>query len=219
MNTQVIAFDVYNTLAYRSPNAVRPFEVQEMLERFGVHASYQAINIARESVFLFDAPKREIHGYVDFLALQFDRMGLHVNLDVIESIAAMYERRDEMILFDDALPAIDAARAKGMRVVTFTTLPKFMLGAAGDALLPTLDRYFDISAAGFVKGDPRFYHAITTALDVPPESIACVGDDPIGDCQVPHRIGWRPTWLNRKNNMDIPDFTKVTSLTEFVASL
>src|SRR5690606_29799400 len=113
-------------------------------ERFGIPASYQAIEAARQCVLQLDAPRREITGYVDFLALQFDRMGLRVNLDLIESIAAMYEKRCAMVLFDDTTAVLDDLRARRIKVVTFTTLPKFMLGrAAADALLPRLDAYFD----------------------------------------------------------------------------
>jgi FMN phosphatase YigB (HAD superfamily) len=215
MNQPVIAFDVYNTLAHLGENPVRPLEVQDVLERFGVSASYQAIEAARQSVFYFDAPKREIHGYVDYLALQFDRMGLGVNLDVIESIAAMYEKRNSMIPFDDAVPALEAAKAKGATVIAFTTLPKFMLGRAADALLPKLDRYFDASATGYAKGDPRFYDAITTALGVNPSSVVCVGDDAVCDCELPRRAGWRPVQLVRDRGGSKSDFETVISLAEF----
>lgn len=219
MNAQVVAFDVYNTLAHLPENPVRPIEVQEVLERFGVPSSYQAIEAARQFVFCFDAPKREIHGYVDFLALQFDHMGLSVNLDVIESIAAMYDKRNSMILFDEALPAIDAAKAKGMKVVAFTTLPRFMLGRAGDALLPKLDHYFDAATTGYPKGDPRFYEAITKAVGVPPAAICCIGDDSIGDCQLPQRAGWQPTWLNRHNDHLNQVFPTAHTVTDFITTI
>lgn len=218
MSTQAIAFDVFNTLAHRPENRVRSIEVQEILERFGVPASYQAIEAARQFVFCFDTPKREIHGYVDFLALQFDHMGLRVNLDVIESIAAMYAKRNSMELFDDALPTIEAARAKGLKVVAFTTLPKFMLGRAADELLPKLDAYFDASATGYAKGDPRFYASITQSLAVPPHAIRCIGDDLTGDCLLPQRAGWQPTWLNRKGAQPSNTFPTVHSLTDFAAT-
>lgn len=221
MPTQVIAFDVYNTLVRRATNAVRPIEVQEVLERFGVETSYQSLEAARQFVFFFDTPKREIHGYVDFLALQFAHMGLRVNLDVIESIAAMYDKRDSMLLFDGALPAIEAAKAKGMRVVAFTTLPKFMLGRAGDALMPALDDWFDASSTGFAKGDPRYYRSITNKLHVQPEAIRCIGDDPICDCLLPRRAGWRPTLLVRDNDLKnaIADYPCANSLTAFIESV
>ncbi|HPF37124.1 MAG TPA: hypothetical protein P5081_00355 [Phycisphaerae bacterium] len=221
MKTEVIAFDVHNTLARFAPERVSSIEVQDLLGRFGVETSYQSLEAARQFVFFFDTPKREIHGYVDFLALQFDHMGLRVNLDVIESIAAMYDRRDSMILFDDALTAIERAKAKGLRVVAFTTLPRFMLGAAGDALAPLLDGYFEASATGFAKGDPRYYRSITNRLHVQPGAIRCIGDDPVGDCMLPQRAGWRPTLLVRGEDLcgALADYPCASSLTAFVEAL
>lgn len=222
MDTQLIAFDVFQTLAGPTDDRVRALEVQDILERFGVQTSYQALEAARQFVFFFDMPKREIHGYVDFLALQFDRMNLRVNLDVIESIAAIYEKRNAMQLFDDALVSIDAVKSKGMRAITFTTLPHFMLGRATAAeLLPRLDGYFDASATGYAKGDPRFYKAITDALDVSPEAVQCIGDDPVGDCLLPQREGWRPTRLVRSGALEESSsvFPVVRSLTEFVSAI
>ncbi len=222
METRVIAFDVFQTLAEPTDDRVRALEVQDILERFGVQTSYQALEAARQFVFFFDAPTREIHGYVDFLALQFDRMKLRVNLDVIESIAAIYQERDAMQLYDDALSSISAVKSKGMRAVAFTTLPQFMLGRATAAeLLPRLDGYFDASATGYAKGDPRFYKAITDALDVPPAAIQCIGDDPVGDCLLPARVGWRPTRLVRSPSADdsSSSFPVARSLTEFVSAI
>ncbi|MCA9254080.1 MAG: HAD family hydrolase [Phycisphaerales bacterium] len=218
MKTEVIAFDVHNTLARFAPERVSSIEVQDLLARFGVETSYQSLEAARQYVFFFDTPKREIHGYVDFLALQFDHMGLRVNLDVIESIAAMYDRRDSMVLFDDALTAIEMAKAKDLRVVAFTTLPKFMLGRAADELLPKLDAYFDASATGYAKGDPRFYASITQSLAVPPHAIRCIGDNLTGDCLLPQRAGWQPTWLNRRDAQPSNTFPTVHSLTDFAAT-
>ncbi|MCG8408128.1 MAG: HAD family hydrolase [Phycisphaerales bacterium] len=197
MTIEVVAFDVYGTLAQWPPDRVQPFEIQQLLARYDISISYQAFEAARQAVFFLDAQQREIHGYIDFLALVFDRMGARVTLDLIESIAAMYETRNNMEVYPDALTAIETAKSSGKTCCAFTTLPKFMLGRAAEVLLPSLNHYFDLSAVGLVKGDRRYYERIGEKLSTEAQAILAVGDDPICDCRIPSGVGWRVVLLDR----------------------
>ena len=219
MAVKIVAFDVHGTLARWPANRLQEIEVLQLLRRFGVPLSHLALRAARQAVFVLDAPKREIHGYVDFLALQFARMNARVSVDLLESIAAMHETRDEMELFPEALETVEAVRARGKTTCAFTTLPKFMLGRAGETLLPLLDHYFDCSTVGFAKGDPRFYERMTEALGVDAEEILCIGDDPVGDGLLPTEAGWRAVLLDRDGrftNKDVGKIATVRTLTEFL---
>lgn len=197
MRYEVVAFDVHQTLARYPAARVQPLEIQRLLSRFGIEISYWAYDAVRQSILLLDGPKREINGWVDFLALLFARLGVPVSLDLLSSIAAMYESREGMELFPDALDAVKKARAAGLVTCTFTTLPPFMLGRSGDVLLPEVSRYFHCGVVGAAKGDVRFYQRITEQLGVPPGRILCVGDDPISDVELPVEAGWRPVLLDR----------------------
>jgi len=221
MAIRVLAFDVHDTLLRWPAGRVRAPEVQRFLADYGIEISYQAFEAARAAVFAFDTPKREITCWTDFLALLFGRMDLLVPLDLIVALANLHESREEMDLLPDALPALQAAKAAGLVTCAFTTLPAFMLGRHAAKLLPPLpsgkgrgegalmpgrrageqrpllDHYFNCSSVGFLKGDPRYYRAITEKLGVAPNEILCVGDDPIGDCLIPGELGWRPILLDR----------------------
>lgn len=199
MKTQTLAFDVYDTLACWPDSRVKPIEVQRLLSRFGVEISYQAFEAARQSVLFFDCAKRWIGGWTDFLALVFHAMGARVSIDLLTGITAMYESRNNMTFFSDALPAVDAARAAGLRTCAFTTLPAFMLGQQGHELLSRLDHYFDASLTGYPKGHRRFYESIAQRLGVMPEEILAVGDDPICDCELPMDAGWQAILLHRND--------------------
>lgn len=217
---RVVAFDVYRTLACWPDTRVRPIEVQRLLERFGVEISYQAYEAARQGVLFFDAPRRRIEGWIDWLALVFARMGATVSTDLLASIATMYETRDEMQVYPDALPAIDAARAAGLTTCAFTTLPAFFLEHGGGEILRRLDHYFDAAAVGLPKGGPSFYRRITARLGVRPESILCVGDDPLCDAEIPGEVGWRPVLLDREaaHDRDAPSgIPRIATLDELRA--
>ncbi len=197
MAIQVVAFDVHGTLAHWSADRVQPVDVQRLLSRFGVEISYWAFDAARQTVLLLDAPKRKIDGWTDFLALTFARMQTPVSIDLLTSLTAMFERRDDMEPYPDGLEALRAIKARGLKTCAFTTLPEFMLGRAGPRLLPLIDRYFNCSGIGVAKGDRRFYARITERLAVPPDCILCAGDDPVGDVELPTEAGWNAVLLDR----------------------
>ncbi|MBN2562326.1 MAG: HAD family hydrolase [Phycisphaerae bacterium] len=217
MAIDVLATDVRDTLMHWPAGRVQAVEVQRLLADFGIEISYQAYEAARAGVFALDAPKREIHGWTDFLALLFARMGVGVSVDLLTSISAMYDARDDMVLFPDAMEAIKAAKSAGLRVCAFTTLSPFMLGPNGGELKGLLDPFFNSSSIGLAKGDRRFYQRITEALGVEPDRILCVGDDPVGDCQVPREIGWRPVLLDRHGDhqgVQVGQVATITSLSD-----
>lgn len=197
MAIKVAAFDVYQTLATWPDDRVRPIEVQRLLGRFGIEISYQAFEAARQGVMFFDTPKRTIEGWMDFLALVYARMGVAVPMDIIAETAKLHESSCRMQIYPDALPAIQAAKQAGLTTCAFTTLPRFMLACGGGPVLAALDAYFDAAATGLTKGHPRFYTRITELLNVCPEEILCVGDDPICDVELPQEAGWHAVLLNR----------------------
>ncbi|MFH1417811.1 MAG: HAD family hydrolase [Planctomycetota bacterium] len=201
MSVEVVVFDVHQTLACWPEGRVTSVEVQELLSRFGVEISYWAFDTARQAVLLLEAPRRRIEGWTDFLAQVFATMRVSVSVDLLTSLTAIYEQRENMTLYPEALDAVDAARAAGKRVCTFTTLPPFSLGSAGRQLLPKIQHYFDCATVGVAKGDRRFYRRITERLGVRPDRILCVGDTPIADVRLPVECGWQAVLLDRDGKL------------------
>lgn len=216
MATKVIAFDVHGTLARFAHDRVRPIEIQRLLERFDIHISYQAYEAARQSVFFIDGCTRRIEGWTDFLALLFARLNAPVSLDILPDVVSMYEKRDSMVVYPDAVEALASARAAGFITCTFTTLPQFMVYDAWHELAPHIDHYFGAAEVGIAKGDRRFYERIGEKLGVAPNEILCVGDDPLGDCELPAETGWRPVLLERAatNHPGPSPFPRIRSLEE-----
>jgi FMN phosphatase YigB (HAD superfamily) len=218
MAIKVVAFDVYNTLGKWPPTRVQSYEVQQLLERFGIYISYQVFEAARQATLFLDTLKRPINSYLDFLALQFARMEVKVSTDLLESIAALYHEKNNFVFFDDALPALTSVRDLGLTTFAFTTIPKFMLGRTAGPIVSMLDHYFDSPAVGFAKGDLRYYRRIPELLGVGPHEIVCIGDDEICDCLLPAQAGWKPWRVIREGKavVEHPDYRTVASLHEFV---
>lgn len=194
---EMIAFDVHATLLRWPAGRVQSVEVQQLLADYGVAISYQAFEAARAGVFAFDTPTREIEGWTDFLALLFARAGVAVSVDLLVCLTRMFETRDGMEPFPETLDVLRQVRASGRRIATFTTLPRFMLGPRGRAILEYVDDYCNCATVGALKGHPRFYERLTARWGGPPSRILCVGDDPIGDVLLPSRAGWRAVLLDR----------------------
>lgn len=57
--------------------------------------------------------------------------------------------------------------------------------------LDQIRRRFLSSEIGWAKPDRRFFDYVATALAVPPDQIAMVGDDPVNDLNGSRRAGWR----------------------------
>jgi len=200
----IVAFDVHATLLRWPAGRVQSIEVQQLLADYGVEISYQAFEAARAGVFAFDTPKREIEGWTDFLALLFARAGVAVSVDLLVCLTRMFETRDGMEPFPETLDVLRRVRAAGRRIVTFTTLPRFMLGPRGRAILDYVDDYCNCGTVGVLKGHPRFYERLTARWGVPPSRILCVGDDPIGDVLLPTKAGWRAVLLDRGGRPSAP---------------
>ncbi|NJN45382.1 MAG: HAD family hydrolase [Candidatus Competibacteraceae bacterium] len=82
---------------------------------------------------------------------------------------------------------------------------RYTLGALtngnADIQLVGLDHVFDFAinavAVGAAKPDPAMFQAACRYLDLPPEQILHVGDDPHHDVQGAAQVGLRTVWVNR----------------------
>lgn len=217
---EIVAFDVHATLLRWPAGRVQSVEVQQLLSDYGVPISCQAFEAARAGVFAFDTPTREIEGWTDFLALLFARAGVAVSVDLLVCLTRMFETRDGMEPFPETLDVLRRVRAAGRRIATFTTLPRFMLGPRGRAILEYVDDYCNCATVGVLKGHPQFYERLTARWGVAPSRVLCVGDDPVGDVLLPSRAGWRAVLLDRRGRQgDTPvgQIATIRSMEEFAA--
>ena len=130
-----------------------------------------------------------------------------------EAFDVFFAERNRVVLFDDAMLALEFLAAR-FPVVALSN---------GNADINTIGiaAYFkaSISAQGFGVGKPdaRIFHAAAGAVDVCPANVLHIGDDPGLDVLGALNAGMQTVWLNRPNNTwkyeDKPDLT-VTTLTQ-----
>lgn len=108
-----------------------------------------------------------------------------------------FAERQRVTLFEDALPALEHL-ARRFPVVSLSN-------GNADLARMGLDHLFRASITarefGVGKPDPRIFHAAAGAVDVTPDQVLHVGDDPTLDALGALNAGMQAAWLNRADAM------------------
>ncbi|MGA4839382.1 HAD family hydrolase [Streptomyces sp. G45] len=167
-------------------------------------------------------------GEVDFEGQRRDRVRDFVGaaLDDAEADAWFHRYRAHYeaawALFPDALPVIDALAGDFRQAV----LSNSALAVQDPKLrvLGVRDRFEAVLCAadlGVSKPEPEAFHAVCAALDLAPEEIAYVGDEPEIDARGARDAGLLGIWLDRNGaSREGPSGVhRITGLTELPALL
>ncbi|MFB6843051.1 HAD family hydrolase [Streptomyces sp. NPDC056361] len=138
--------------------------------------------------------------------------------DWFDRYVAHYEAAWE--LFPDALPVLDLLAGDYRHAV----LSNSSIHAQEPKLraLGVRDRFEAVLCAaelGFAKPAPEAFHAACTALGLPPEEIAYVGDQPDTDARGAAEAGLLGIWLDRADTGGRPELRRITDLRQLPALL
>jgi len=107
--------------------------------------------------------------------------------------AVFFEVRQQVQLFDDALPALEALAARYPLVA--------VSNGNADVARVGLGRFFkaglSAEALGYGKPDPRIFQAAAQAAGVAPEAVLHIGDDAALDVLGALACGMQTVWVNR----------------------
>jgi len=106
-----------------------------------------------------------------------------------------FTERQRVILFADALPALDFLAARYPLVA--------ITNGNADLQRIGLARYFRASISarefGVGKPDPRIFHAAAGAVDLWPDNVLHIGDDATLDALGALNAGMQAAWVNRRD--------------------
>jgi len=137
----------------------------------------------------------------------------------IEAFEVFYRVRNEVVPYDDVLPALEWLSARyRMFAVSNGNADLHAIG---------LSSYFERSLAardaGMLKPDPRIFAMLLEAGGVRAAEVLHVGDDPKADVEGARSAGIRPVWVNRRGLRWPDEFSPpehaVGSLAELVTLL
>ena len=129
-----------------------------------------------------------------------------------------FGRPESWTCFPDVARGLHALRDLGLPVRIASNFDGRLRAVARG--LADLDGFVDtlvISAeVGHRKPSPHFYQAACASLDLPPDRVLCVGDDPENDVRGPERAGLRGLLLDRDDRRpsDIPHLPDLHALAD-----
>ena len=110
-----------------------------------------------------------------------------------EAFDVFYRARNEVTLYDDALPALEQLHGH-FRLFAIRN-GNADLGAIG------IGRFFEHTLAareaGVLKPDPRIFALLLERAGVSPQHALHVGDDVVADVEGARRAGLTPVWVDR----------------------
>jgi 2-haloalkanoic acid dehalogenase type II len=224
---QVVALDAYGTVInFTEPDFIVTMaeicaaqgldaDAAELWRRF-LRASY----LMRSEHHADPVYKRYDRAWADQFEYVFKRMRL--NGDAWAAARQFKAALAGARAFPDAQPAIEALRSHYRLAV--------LSNADDDFLTECLDRNglrFDTvvtsEQAEAIKPNPAIFHYLARKLDVAPENVLYVGDNPIPDVLGPVRAGMISAWVNRngaRKPRNVPHpHVRVRSLEELASLL
>jgi HAD superfamily hydrolase (TIGR01549 family) len=122
-----------------------------------------------------------------------------------EDIVREWERHENFTLYEDALPALDELRRRGLKIGLVSNGQRDLEEFAAHHRLD-VDAMVGSRAHGRIKPDPSIFTAALAALGVTAEEAAMVGDSYEDDIEGARALGMRAIFLDREGlRPDEPD--------------
>lgn len=133
-------------------------------------------------------------------------LGIELSIDQLATLQGMLDAElESIILFDDALPAIERLRQGGIKVGLCSNLAQPYCPVVR-RLIPDLDGYALSAELGLVKPDREIYRSVCAELEVEPgrifgpgaQPVLMIGDSKACDVDGPRASGILGHHLNRR---------------------
>lgn len=113
-----------------------------------------------------------------------------------EAFAVFYRARNEVVLYDDARPALERLHGRyRLFAVSNGNADLAAIGIAG-----YFERALAARDAGMLKPDPRIFTQLLEHAGLDATHALHVGDDAVADVEGARRAGLTPVWLNRSGD-------------------
>ncbi len=125
--------------------------------------------------------------------------------------------RNNVTLYDDVIPFLESCRAKNYQIVALSN-------GNSDVHAIGIGQYFSMtlspSDVGTSKPDPAMFHFVFDQMNIKPDAVLHIGDEPKTDILGAASAGVPCVWINR-NSMKLPEGIpapeiEVTTLTQLI---
>lgn len=185
---RILSLDCFDTLIWRNVHAPVDVFTELPVAGGGIEPRVRAERLARKTRKAADGfDEVSIEAIHAVLQPHADARAASVDAELAAEALHCYP-------FAPTVALIEAARARGLRVIivsdTYLAEPQLralIRKVAGEAVEGAIDTIFCSSEYGVAKAQGLFNHVLA-ALDVPPETILHLGDNPIADKQAPTEL-------------------------------
>lgn len=202
---RLIIFDFSGTLAYYDPGEHE--KIFEKLREFGLpeNGEKQTRKLAETLPEYFSSAK----SWDELVNKITQKLGVVLEADRRDALAAFLQRKSLCKLFDDAGEAVKLPQDKAILSLS----SKFAIESIFEL------RNFEVFSPdiiGVAKPDPKAFLAVMEKMQAKPEETAMVGDSLENDILPVLALGIKPILLDRKGDIEIDDpaITKISSLKE-----
>lgn len=224
---QVIAFDGYGTIFnFTEPDFI--VTMAEVCDRQGLDAD--AADLWRRFLRAALHFRSENHHeptyrrYDEAWAIQFERVFKRLRLpgDAWAAANHLKRRLADAPAFDEVHAVMEALRPHYRLALLSNADDDFLTACLARNHLE-FETVLTSEQAGAIKPDPAIFLHLSRLLELPPEQILYVGDNPVPDVLGPSRAGMKSAWVNRfglrkSRKAPHPDI-RVRSLSELVPLL
>jgi FMN phosphatase YigB (HAD superfamily) len=196
MATKAVIFDLFKTLG-EFEWTITDEDVSSLLRGRGYEVYPQAWRHAFGFVVFVDYPRHGFGSHEALFKQVFRRLEVDVDDDTLNDLADMF-RSSPFRLYPESLEAVKRAHDMGVKTAISTSTPKPFFRAGVEPIAEYIDFICTGYEAGYEKSNPHIYKVITDRLQVAPEEIVVIGDDPVLDISNAKQHGMRAIHIPRE---------------------
>jgi putative hydrolase of the HAD superfamily len=207
LNIRAIAFDLDNTLWDVGPVIARAEQrmmawLKEHCPRITERVTPEQMRAAREELARSEPDKAHDLIYLRLETLTRAAYASGYGQEHAQQAFAIFDHfRNDVELFPDVAPAL---RSLSVRY-RLATLSNGTADLTRIGLAPFFSVRLNAGQIGVAKPHRRCFERLARDLDLPPQTILYVGDDPLLDVDAARSAGLRTAWMNRKNELWPPE--------------
>jgi len=217
---RAVVFDLYGTLLtgdIYTHVEDKDDGLSRLLREAGHDVYYQEVWAARQFVMFIDYPRGRANTSQEFYAKVLERLEISADSRLAEALAQKAVELEQVRLYQDVVPTINALKARGIKTAVLTTIPSWRFKHILEANSVKIDFICTAKEAEAVKPNPKIYLTVLKKFQVKPNEALIVGDDPRTDVIPPKKMGMKAVMLCReeKKMVEEADYV-ITSLTELL---
>jgi len=198
---------LHGTLVYLK-NPIDYLAISDHLLKNGYEVYPQELEAALNFVKIIDYPRLDLKDWTSYLRKALWRLNVIIDDETLNDIVEKI--KPEFELYDDAAEFLKKIKDAEFKIGVVTTIAEFRFTDTISPVKEFIDGVFTGSSCKCDKSNPKLYLHALKELGSKPEQAVIIGDEPLVDIYIPHRLGLKTVLLNR--NGDLPEIREADGI-------